>query len=172
MTRIPELESERLRLRAFRDDDLDAFHGIVADAEVMRFMGGPRSRARAWADMAWSLGHWQLRGYGFWAVEEKASGALIGRIGLLNPEGWPGLEVGWLLGRAFWGRGYATEGGRAALAFAFEHLGVPEVISLIDPDNGASVCVAERLGEELRGQAQVEGVDALVYGIERSRFLA
>lgn len=167
MTAVPELETERLHLRAFREDDLDAYGAIVADAEVMQFMGGPRSRARAWSDMAWCLGHWRLRGYGLWAVEAKADGALVGRIGLINPEGWLGLEAGWLLGRAHWGQGYATEGGRAALGFAFEELGVPEVISLIRPGNEASVRVAERLGARLRGQSQVDGWETLIYAVKR-----
>ena len=96
---IPTLETERLRLRAFREDDLDAFAAIYADAEVMRFIGDGNvaDRDGTWRVMSLLLGHWQLRGYGIWAAEEKETGALVGRIGLWNPEGWPGLEVGWLL---------------------------------------------------------------------------
>ncbi len=73
--------------------------------------------------MAMFVGHWSLRGYGLWAAEERATGEFVGRIGLWNPEGWPGLEVGWLLDCACWGRGLATEGARAALAYAFTTLG-------------------------------------------------
>ncbi len=170
MVEIPRVETERLILRGFRDSDLEAYAAMVADGEVMRFMGGPRRRERAWYDMAWALGHWDLRGYGLWAAEEKASGRLLGRLGLINPEGWPGLEVGWLLGRDSWGRGFATEGGRAALAFAFERVGVERVISLIHPDNRASIRVAERLGESYCGATTLDGVDALVYAIERGVF--
>src|SRR5687767_306644 len=110
-----QLETDRLVLRLFVESDLEAYARICADPEVMKYLGSrkPLNRAEAWRQMAFFLGHWQLRGYGIWAVEEKAGGALVGRIGLHNPEGWPGLEVGWLLGRAVWGRGYAPEGARA-----------------------------------------------------------
>ncbi len=172
MTLVPRIETERLVLRAFEDRDLDDYAGMVADGEVMRFMGGPRSRERAWYDMSWALGHWSLRGYGLWAAEEKAGGRLLGRLGLINPEGWPGLEVGWLLGRPHWGRGLATEGGRAALAFAFEQVGADRVISLIHPENQASIRVAERLGESYCSSTTLNGAEALVYAIERGVFVA
>lgn len=161
------LETERLLLRPLRGDDLDAYAEIVADPETMRFMGGPRDRARAWKDIAWCLGHWTLRGYGLWAVEERASGDLVGRIGLINPEGWPGLEVGWLLARSHWGLGYATEGGRAALGHAFDTVRAGHVISLIAPGNSASIRVAERLGESLEGRTELFGEEVLIYGITR-----
>ncbi len=104
---VPTLTTDRLTLRGWRDEDLDAYAEITADPEVMRFMGGAIDRARTWREMAVFAGHWALRGYGIWVVE--CDGVLIGRIGLWQPEGWPGLEVGWLLGRDAWGHGYATE---------------------------------------------------------------
>ena len=164
---MTSLETERLRLRPFCQDDLDQYAAIVADPETMTFMGGPRDRARAWADIAWCLGHWTLRGYGLWAAEETASGALVGRIGLLNPEGWPGLEVGWLVARRHWSRGLATEGARAALAYAFDTVGAEHVLSLIRPDNAASIRVAEKLGERPERRLELYGEEALVYGIAR-----
>src|SRR5215470_13677785 len=113
------LGTERLSLRMFRESDLDAYAGMCADPEVMRYPARkPMTRAEAWRNMAMVLGHWQLRGYGLWAVEDRESGLLAGRAGLWRPEGWPGLEVGWTLRREFWGRGYATEAGRAALDHA------------------------------------------------------
>jgi RimJ/RimL family protein N-acetyltransferase len=105
-----------------------------------------------------------------WAAEERASGALVGRIGFYNPGGWPGFEVGWTLRRDCWGKGYATEGAREALRYAFEVLGQPRVISLIHPDNERSIHVAERLGESLEGRTEVNGQEALVYGISRERW--
>ena len=105
-----------------------------------------------------------------WAVEERASGAFIGRIGLYNPEGWPGLECIWTLARGAWGKGYATEGARRALAYAFTELDEARVISLIRPENTRSVRVAERLGETLEGRATFSGHEALVYGISRENF--
>jgi RimJ/RimL family protein N-acetyltransferase len=163
------LETERLLLRMFRETDLDAYAAMSADPEVMRYLGAgqPLTRADAWRQMAMLVGHWQLRGYGVWAVEERASGALVGRIGLFNPDGWPGLECIWTLARAAWGKGYATEGARRALAYAFTELGLPRVISLIQPGNAASVRVAERIGERLEGRVTLFGSEALVYGISR-----
>ena len=163
------LETERLRLRMFRESDLDAYARMCADAEIMRYLGEgkPLTRAEAWRSMAGILGHWELRGYGLWAVEERATGALIGRIGHIHPEGWPGFELGWMLDRASWGKGYATEGARRALEYAFEALGRQHVISLIRPANVASVRVAERLGETLQGRVHLFGAEALVYGITR-----
>ncbi len=169
---IPTLETERLRLRAFREEDLDALAAIYADTEVMRFIGDGQvvDRDATWRTMSLLMGHWQLRGYGIWAAEEKDSGTLVGRIGLWNPEGWPGLEVGWLLARSRWGEGLATEGGRRALAWAFDMLAADHVISLIRPENVASIRVAEKLGESREGSARIQGDEALVYGIDREEF--
>ena len=97
------LDTERLTLRMFRQEDIDAYAAMCADPEVMRFLGGKTlSRHDAWRSMAGVCGHWELRGYGMWAVVEKSSGEMIGRVGCLNPEGWPGFEVGWTLRREFW----------------------------------------------------------------------
>lgn len=170
----PTLETERLWLRAFREEDLDAYAAICADPEVMRYLGDGRvlSRADAWRQMALIIGHWTLRGYGLWAVEERATGVLIGRLGFFNPEGWPGFELGWMLRRASWGQGYATEGAGRALAHAFTEMGRDHLISLIRPDNRASIRVAERLGERLERRTDLFGQEALVYGIDRARWEA
>ncbi|HEY0173958.1 MAG TPA: GNAT family N-acetyltransferase [Pyrinomonadaceae bacterium] len=168
------LRTERLVLRTFREDDLDGYAAMTADPEVTRHLGDgrPLSRADAWRQMAMILGHWQLRGYGMWAVEESATGRLAGRVGFFKPEGWPGFELGWTLAREFWGRGYATEGARAALEYGFNELGRERVISLIRPDNAPSVRVAERLGEKLEGSVDLLGGEALVYAVTREDWLA
>jgi RimJ/RimL family protein N-acetyltransferase len=167
----PIVETERLLLRAFRESDTDAYAEMLGDAEVMRFLGGrPLPRAEAWRNMAMVIGHWDLRGYGFWAVEERASGEMVGRVGCWRPEGWPGLEVGWTLRRQFWGRGYATEAARASLEYAFTKLNQTHVISLIAPDNAASIRVAERLGERPEGEWEVFGTKLIIYGIEREEW--
>lgn len=163
------LETDRLTLRMLRESDLDAYAEMCADPDVMRHSGDgqPLARPMAWRNLAMMVGHWSLRGHGLWAAEERSSGVLGGRIGFWNPEGWPGFEFGWMLRRAFWGKGYATEGARAALRFAFDHLKQPHVISLIHPENAASIRVAERLGERPRGSVEVMGRPALVYRITR-----
>ena len=164
------LQTDRLTLRMLRETDLDAYAEMCADPEAMRHIGDGQTLARpmAWRNLALMVGHWSLRGYGQWGVKERSSGVLVGRIGCWNPEGWPGFEVGWMLRRAFWGRGYATEGARAALEFAFTRLGQPQVISLIHPENAASIRVARRLGERLVESTEVMGRPALVYRITRA----
>ncbi len=145
---IPRLETERLILRGYRPEDFEAFAAFMADPDVTRYLHGqPMARPDAWRLLAASIGHWTLRGYGTWAVERKSDGAFIGRAGLVNPEGWPGLEVGWTLGKPYWGHGYATEAARASLHYAFLTQPVDRMISCIDPDNKASQAVALRLGE-------------------------
>jgi RimJ/RimL family protein N-acetyltransferase len=165
-----QLETERLLLRPFRESDLDAYAEICGDAEVMRYIGEfkPLDRAMAWRSMATHLGHWQLRGYGMWAVEEKATGRMVGRVGLWKPEGWPDLEVGWMLHRDCWGRGFATEAGRASIDAAFRGLGVDHVISVIHPENAASIRVAERLGERFERDWMLHGLGLRIYGIHRT----
>ena len=164
------LETERLILRMFRESDFEQYSKICADPLVMRFLsnGKPLTALEVWRQMAFFIGHWQFRGYGMWAVEEKASGDLVGRIGFLYPAGWPGFELGWTLRRESWGRGYATEGARRALAYAFAELKREHVISLINKDNLASIRVAERIGERLEGKTDLMGQEVLVYGVERS----
>jgi RimJ/RimL family protein N-acetyltransferase len=164
-----ELDTERLRLRMWRESDIDAYAGMCADPLVMRYLGPGKTMTRheAWRSMAFFIGHWQLRGYGHWAVEEKASGTMIGRIGFLNPEGWPAFEIGWTLARHAWGKGYATEGAKVALAYAFKQLDQPHVISLIHPDNTPSMRVAERIGEKFERKTRLLEWDVLVYGIDR-----
>lgn len=167
------LETDRLLLRPWRESDLDAYAAICADPEVMRYLGGKTFlRTETWRHIAFMIGHWCLRGYGHWAVEEKSSGRMIGRIGFLEPAGFPGFEIGWTLARETWGRGYATEGARAALEYAFTSLDKHHVISLILPENKASIRVAEKLGESLEGEAEVMGYSVLKYGISRERWRA
>lgn len=163
------LETDRLILRMWREDDFEPYATICADERVMRYLGGKTlTRAEAWRHMAFLIGHWHLLGYGHFAVEEKPTGNFVGRIGFLNPDGWPGFEIGWTLGRAFWGRGYATEGAGRALEYAFNELDQDHVISLIHPENHPSMRVAERLGEKREGTAEILGTQVFVYGIDRA----
>ena len=169
-TAAARLDTPRLILRMFREDDFEAYATICADPEVMRYLGEgrPLTRAESWRQMAMILGHWQLRGFGLWAVEERGTGALVGRIGLFEPEGWPGFEIGWVLARPSWGRGYATEGARRVLDHAFADMGRDHLISLIYPDNAASIRVAERIGETLEGYTHLHGHEVLIYGVRRT----
>jgi RimJ/RimL family protein N-acetyltransferase len=135
----------------------------------MRYIGPgkPLTREEAWRSIAGMLGHWQLLGYGMWAVERRSDGAFLGRAGFLDPPGWPGFEIGWMIGREHWGQGYATEAGRRALGFAFGTLRRERVISIIRPENTRSIRVAEKLGERLAGEVDLLGGKALVYETRR-----
>ena len=167
---IPRIETERLLLREWRQTDLDAFAVLNSDVEVMKYLnnGKPKTRDESWLEMAIYAGHWSLLGFGLWAIEEKVTGNFIGRIGLLNPEGWPGVEIAWTLMRSRWGQGFATEGARAAIQYAFSNLELDHLVSLIDPDNIASIRVAERLGEQLEKTLEFRGKSVCVYGIRRT----
>ena len=167
------LETPRLRLRMFCQADAEAYADMLGDPEVARYLshGQPLPRPDAWRHMAMLLGHWQLSGFGPWAVEERASRELVGRIGPYYPAGWPGLELTWTIRRQSWGQGYATEGARTALAYVFEEMGRHQVISLIRPQNAASIRVAEKLGQRLQDRMDFYGEEALIYGIRREEWL-
>jgi RimJ/RimL family protein N-acetyltransferase len=102
-----------------------------------------------------------------WALEHRDSGTLIGRVGYIDPPGWPGFELGWLLARGHWGHGYAREAATAALTHAFEVLQRQRVISLIRPQNRRSITLAEALGYRLAESIELMGDEALVYEVRR-----
>ena len=163
---IPRLETPRLVLRAWQHSDIEAYAPMLADADVMRFLGGPVDRAEAWRRMAQHAGHWSLRGYGNWAIERRADGALLGRAGLWEPDGWPDLELGWMLARAAWGHGYATEAARAALEWSWNTLAAERLISIVHAENEASARVARRLGMERVRDGVLLGTPVVIFGIE------
>ena len=175
MVPIPTLETRRLRLRQFRSSDLDNYAALRADPEVLRYLvgagGEPWDRGRSSRHMAFMIGHWQVWGTGTWEVEHKETGAFIGIVGFSEPEGWPGLELAWTLARPHWGYGYATEAAREALAYAFTTWKRESVISLIHPENRASIRVAERIGEHLQGRANHLGREMLCFGVDRETYL-
>ncbi|HEV7672348.1 MAG TPA: GNAT family N-acetyltransferase [Thermoanaerobaculia bacterium] len=163
------LTTERLVLRPFGQGDLDDYAALYADREVVRYLAGgpePWDRSRSWRHLAFVRGHWQLKGTGMWAIEHRESGAFVGSVGFWEPEGWPGFELAWALARHFWGFGLATEAARAALDHAFAVWRKDRVISLIHPENRASVRVAERLGESLLDRIHHGGREMLLFGIE------
>ena len=143
---IPVLETERLRLRAWREEDLGPFAEFCASEATARFVGGTCDRMGAWRRIATYLGHWALRGYGHWAIEDKAGGRFVGYSGLWNPEGWPEPELIWGLMADCQGRGYATEAAHRVREFAYAQLGWRTLVSYIAPGNAPSQRVAQRLG--------------------------
>jgi RimJ/RimL family protein N-acetyltransferase len=154
----PVLETPRLVLRGWRAEDFGPYAAMLAEAETARFItfaGKPYNARQAWSEMAFLVGHWHLRGYGMFVVEERATGAFVGRVGPLEPDGWPGLEIAWGLARSATGKGYATEAASAAIDWAFRALRVERVVSVIHPQNVASQKVAARLGERRTGETFV-----------------
>jgi RimJ/RimL family protein N-acetyltransferase len=162
---VPQLQTPRLVLRAFAASDAEPYVRMMADPDVTRFLGDghPLDRVDAWRQLALLIGHWELRGFGLWAVEERASGRFIGRIGCHDPEGWPGFELGYALAREAWGRGYAREGAAAALAYARRDLRRTAIISLIRPGNRASIAVAEHFGARRTDSIEFYGALTDVY---------
>jgi RimJ/RimL family protein N-acetyltransferase len=166
---VPRVETKRLVLRGWRAEDIAEHAALCADPEVMRFLGGTVDRPQAWRQMATHAGHWELRGYGNWVVERAEDGRFLGRAGLWYPDGWVGLEVGWKLARHAWGQGYATEAARASIDWAWGELDITRLVSVIHPDNEASVRVAHRLGMERAGTTEIGGQIVDVYAVERGR---
>ena len=167
------IETERLILRQVDPDrDFEGWAEAMADERTVRFLGTPpMSRAQAWRSMAMAIGHWRIRGYGFFSLESKETGEWIGRVGPWNPEGWPAPEIGWTISPRHLRRGYATEAARASVEYAYETLGWSEIIHCILPGNEASIRVAEKIGSSLRSEVQgLPGVTderVLVYGQSR-----
>jgi RimJ/RimL family protein N-acetyltransferase len=162
---IPTLTTERLVLRPFRFEDLDAYAAMNADPRVMQYIDEVQDRPAAFRSLCSNLGHWAFRGYGPWAVEERATGQFVGRAGLLRWEPWVEVEVGYALVPPAWGKGYATEVAARSLRYAHEVVGARGVVSRILVGNDASIRVAERLGGRYVGDAaeKVKGTAVRVY---------
>jgi RimJ/RimL family protein N-acetyltransferase len=145
------LETERLILRMINPErDFESWARAMADERTVQFTGGQvMDRALAWRNMAAIIGHWSIRGYGSFSVENRETGEWVGRVGPWFPEGWPAPEVGWTIAPQHWCKGYATEAGRAAINYAFESLGWQRVIHVILVGNVQSVAVAKKLGSRL-----------------------
>jgi RimJ/RimL family protein N-acetyltransferase len=168
VSKVPELRTERLLMRGWFEEDFEAWAEICADDEVMRSLGAPGGldAPESWKQIAMWVGHWELKGFGHWLLEHRETGELVGRAGLYQPAGWPGLEVGWTVARPHWGKGYAPEAARAACAWAHDELGAEHIISLIEPSHTRSIRVAEKLGETVEGRFQLREFDLLVYGAD------
>ncbi|WP_223879709.1 GNAT family N-acetyltransferase [Dechloromonas sp. CZR5] len=145
-----QLETSRLRLRPWRDEDLAPFAALNADAQVMAHFPATLDRAESDVLAARCQSLIEAQGWGFWATEIKASGDFIGFVGLHRPIAElpfsPCVEIGWRLARPFWGQGYASEAARAALSFAFNDLALAEVVAFTSLENRRSQAVMERLG--------------------------
>jgi RimJ/RimL family protein N-acetyltransferase len=150
---IPRVESERLVLRGHRLEDFNDCTAMWADPDVTRFIGGrPFPRDEVWTKLLRYVGHWSVVGFGFWVLEDKATGRFVGEVGFadfkrdITPsvEGVP--EIGWVLAPWAQRRGFATEAVRAALGWGATHLPMKRTVCLISPENIPSLRVAEKCG--------------------------
>jgi RimJ/RimL family protein N-acetyltransferase len=149
---VPVLETERLRLRGHRLDDFASSATMWADRIVTRHFGQPLSGEETWRRLLSYTGHWAWLGFGYWVVEEKATGAYVGEVGFadwkrnLEPSLDDTPEIGWVFTSSSHGKGYATEAVRAALVWGEKHFGGRRTACIIDPENLASIRVAEKSG--------------------------
>lgn len=170
MTKVPTLLSGRLILRAHRPDDLNACAQMWSDPDVVRHITKtPSTRTQTWGRMLNYAGLWSVLGYGYWAIEESATHAFVGDVGLadfhriMEPsiEGTP--EAGWVLSKKYWGKGYATEAVRAMLAWADASLVHDRTVSLVAPENAASIRVAQRARFVEMGNATLNGESTMLF---------
>lgn len=162
------LETERLVLRPYRMEDLDAIAPILGDPETMRYYPAPftREKSRQWIES--NLARYRDDGFGLWVMETK-DGGVVGNCGLVRQtvDGLPEVEVGWHVERSLWGRGLAPEAGRACCDYAFDVLRLTRVISLIRPENLPSRRVAEKLGMAIDKETEHGNYRHFVYALER-----
>lgn len=170
---VPEIETERLLLRGWSDEDLDALERVVGHPLVRRVLRRRQAtKDRIRIGIQKMRRHWELHGFGPWAAVEKESGRLIGHIGLERLDDWPldhKVEVGWVLHPYYWGRGLATEGGRASVQFGLEKAGLDRIISTTFPGHLASRRVMEKCGLSYRGTLfwEERGIEVVWYEIGR-----
>ena len=164
---VPEIETERLRLRGFRPEDLDALCQVFGDPEVMKYISGgkPRTREATEEGLLRSIEGWGKRGFGLWAVEEKATGRVVGYCGLIHLDDTPEIEVAYGLAKAAWGRGFAVEAARAALEFGFGELNLERIVAVVNPENLASRRVLEKLDMKYTQNVRHYGADLMYYEI-------
>ncbi len=165
---VPILETERLRLREFRESDLDRWSAVMADPATVRYVGNQQlSREETWRRLLTSGGLWPMFGFGYWAAERKEDGLLVGHVGFadfkrdMTPsiEGLP--EAGWIFAPDAHGQGYASEALAAVLAWADRSL-ARDIVAIIDADNSPSIRLAERSGFSSREQATYKGEPILL----------
>lgn len=164
------IETDRLRLRMFRDSDVDNLAAIFADPEVMRYVGNgqPTDRAEAERALASILAHWRQHGFGRWAIEDKQSGEFVGYGGLRSLFGTP--EVVYHLATRHWGKGYATEIATASLKYGIEEKGFERFVAIAKPGNAASIHVMRKLGMRFEKETSYYDILVVQYEITAAEF--
>jgi len=163
---VPRLHTERLTLREYRRDDFDLFADHLANPESSAYLGSA-DRQTAWRIFSSHVGFWVLQGAGWWALEDKQTGQLVGNVGAFFREQSTVMELGWNTYRSFWGKGFANEAATAVLNYAFEVRREPKVRALITDGNESSRRVAERIGMTFEMEAELNGKAINSYMRER-----
>jgi [ribosomal protein S5]-alanine N-acetyltransferase len=163
------LETERLRLRPYREDDLDDLFAILGDAETMRYYPKPFTREESLAWIAKNLDRYRRDGFGLWAIESRDTGEFLGNCGPVRQmvDGWDEVELGWHVRRSHWRQGIATEAAATCRDHAFTTLGLDRLISLIRPENLPSRGVAEKIGMTVEKRVEWASLPHLVYTMTR-----
>lgn len=167
---IPEIETERLRMRGHRMGDFEDCFAMWAEPEVTRYTTGkPQTREEVWARLLRYLGHWAVMGFGYWVLEEKATGRFVGELGFVDwkREVEPAIEgmaeMGWILVPRVHGKGYATEAARVAMDWGEKHLDAMKVVCMIDPANAASIRVAGKIGFREYARTSYKGMPTILF---------
>ena len=164
------IETARLRLRMFRQEDLDDFAALFADPDVMRYVadGNPAGREEAQKALDSIIRHWRQHGFGRWVVEDKATRQFVGFGGLRSLFGMP--EVVYHFATAHWGKGFATEMARASIRYGFETHGFERIVAIAKPLNTASIHVMEKLGMRFEKHTSYYDLEVAQYAIRREEF--
>ena len=153
-----EVTTDRLLLRQFREADWSDLHDHYSDSDATKYTYGKAlSEGETWRTMCGMIGHWHIRGYGPYAVEEVSSNKVLGTVGFWYPNDWPSPEIKWALARSHWCRGFASEAARVVQKIGLEYLSGIHLISLIHTENHASVKLAESVGASLEKQVEFRG---------------
>lgn len=171
---IPALATPRLKLRAFTAKDTLPLHNLLVEPGVLRYFPDPSPPPvdRVGKLISRQINHWAENGYGWWAVENLKDPRLMGWCGLQYLPETGEIEIGYLLGKAFWGKGYATEASLESLRFGFEELGMEKIIAIVHPENSASKRVIEKLGFRDPVRARYFGMECLRYQAVRTAYTA
>jgi len=175
---VTTVETARLLLRPWQPGDLERLVRLYADPQVARYVsrdGQPIPRERSVPAFEHFVEQWERKGYGPWAAVDKHSGRWLGEIGLNELPDFPGphkVEVGWELDPSVWGRGLATEGGRAAVRYGFQVVGLERIVSATVPANVASRRVMEKCGLTFQGELFGRGIALVWYAIDRAEWEA
>jgi len=143
---MSNIETERLNLRQWMSSDFDALVAFYADESNAKYVGGVKDNDQTWRALATHIGHWQLMGFGYWAVDDKKTGEFVGCVGLWKSEGWPELELGYWIMPQQQGKGFALEAALRCKDYARDQLNAASLVSYIDATNTPSIALAKKMG--------------------------